>query len=66
MNIPIELIKPGDATKATLTISFKVPRRLRRAMTSRRWEKKFCKGLSEALGYRVLSITKRRLPKGSK
>ena len=31
-------------------------RKARRAMTSRRWEKKMCKALTESLGYPVLHI----------
>lgn len=34
----------------------KLPRKMRRAMCSRRWEKKVCKALSASLGYKITAI----------
>jgi hypothetical protein len=42
-----------------VTIEYpKRARRIRRALYSRRWEKKFCKFLSENTGIRVLAVKK--------
>jgi hypothetical protein len=43
-------------TRAGLDFAVKLPRKLRRALCSRRWEKKACKALSKSLGYPLFAI----------
>jgi hypothetical protein len=43
-------------TRAGLGFAVKLPRKLRRALCSRRWEKKACKALSKSLGYPIFAI----------
>lgn len=50
----------GDGIGTRVTLELPVGRKLRRAMRSRRWEKKICKALSKALGYQILNISRRK------
>jgi hypothetical protein len=38
-----------------------IQRKLRRALTSRRWEKKMIKAINKAMGYRILVGVRRHL-----
>jgi hypothetical protein len=46
-------------TNITIAFNRKAPRKVRRAMTSLRWEKKMRKFLEKALGYPVTAIRRR-------
>lgn len=49
----------GATTRVSIELTAKLPRKLRRAMRNRRWEKKFCKAVSEMAGIPLVGVARR-------